>query len=65
MDIMNVSSALSAVQNYDNLGSVASQASVAMLDKSLDMSAQMGDGMIKMMENSVNPHIGGNFDFSV
>lgn len=65
MDISSLSSALSAVQLTEAMNTMPSATSVAMLDKSLDMSSQMGDSMIKMMENSVTPHIGGNFDMSV
>ena len=39
--------------------------SVAMLDKSLDTFNDLGDSMTKMMEQSVNPAIGGNIDISV
>ena len=39
--------------------------SVAMLDKSLDTFTDLGDSMTKMMEQSVNPHIGANIDVSV
>ncbi|MCR5797535.1 YjfB family protein [Eubacterium xylanophilum] len=39
--------------------------SIAMLDKSLDNEQQMGDQLTKMMERSVNPSVGGNFDISV
>ncbi|MBP5607751.1 MAG: YjfB family protein [Lachnospiraceae bacterium] len=42
----------------------------AMLSKALDQQATEGDGIIKMldaavMERSVNPAVGGNFDISV
>ena len=65
MDLANVSSALSSVQAYTGANPVAAQVSVEMLDNAMDMNAQMGAGMIKMMENSVNPLIGGNIDLSV
>lgn len=38
---------------------------LAMLDKQLDMTQVLGNGMVKAMENSVNPAVGGNFDVSV
>ena len=38
---------------------------LAMLGKQLDVTNQMGSSMIKAMENSVNPSVGGNFDMSV
>ena len=44
--------------------------SVAVLDKSLDVQEQAGAAMINMMnksmmETSVNPNVGSNFDMSV
>ncbi|MGF7141942.1 hypothetical protein HNQ56_000352 [Anaerotaenia torta] len=39
--------------------------STAVLAKSLDTFEQTGESLIKMMELSVNPHIGGNFDMLV
>lgn len=39
--------------------------SVKVLSKNLDTMEALGDGMVKMMEMSVNPHIGGNIDISV
>ena len=38
---------------------------LVMLNKQLDVTNQMGSSMIKAMENSVNPSVGGNFDMSV
>lgn len=65
MDLCSVNSALSALKDYSSFGSVSAQASIAMLDKSLDMNSQMGAEMVKMMENSVTPYLGGNIDVSV
>ncbi|MDE7310327.1 MAG: YjfB family protein [Eubacterium sp.] len=42
--------------------SAPSDISVAMLSKQLDLTQEMGADMIKAMENSVNPGIGGNID---
>ena len=42
-----------------------SDISVAILGKQLDVTQKLGDTMIQAMERSVNPHIGGNIDFSV
>lgn len=61
MDLMNVNSALSAAQSYSSANSV----SVKMLDKALDMNESLNNSMLKMMENSVTPYLGGNFDMSV
>lgn len=36
-----------------------------MLNKQLDVTNQMGSSMIRAMENSVNPSVGGNFDMSL
>ncbi len=43
----------------------ASAIGVALLDKSLDNQKEQGAGMVKMMEQSVAPHLGRNFDMSV
>ena len=42
-----------------------SKIGVAMLSKALDTQETMGAEMVKMMEQSVNPHIGANIDVSV
>lgn len=41
---------------------VPSDISVAMLSKQLDLSQEMGADMIKAMEHSVTPNLGGNID---
>lgn len=64
MDITNVSSALSAVSEYSS-GSPTSAVSVKMLDNALDMNEALNQDMIRMMELSVNPNVGSNFDMSV
>ncbi len=38
---------------------------MVMLGNQLDATDEMSSQMIKMMENSVNPAVGGNFDMSV
>lgn len=58
MDIASLSTALSMAQ-------VQNDFSVLMLDKQLDTVEVMGDSMIKMMEQSVTPHLGGNIDISL
>ncbi len=58
MDIVGLSTAMS-------LANVQSDFGMAMLDKSLETMETMGDGMKKIMETSVNPHLGGNIDMSV
>lgn len=64
MTIGNTSSALSAI-NASEPASLMESVSVKMLDKALDTSTSMNDSMIRMMENSVTPYIGGNIDLSV
>lgn len=49
---------------------INSQVSIAMLSKSLDMSATMGDALTSMidrsaMERSVTPQLGANIDLSI
>lgn len=41
------------------------QVGTAVLSNAIDQSEVMGQSMIKMMELSVNPGIGGNFDMSI
>ena len=64
MNIGNVSSALSAI-NASEPSSLMESVGVKMLDKSLDASVSMNDSMIRMMENSVTPYLGGNIEVSV
>jgi len=64
MDIANVGSALSAVKLAPQ-ASMSSAVSMKMLDNALEANEMMNEGLTKMMEQSVNPHIGGNFDMSV
>ena len=49
-------------QMPSNPVSAASDISVAMLSKQLEVSQEMSDSMLKAMEQSVNPGIGGNID---
>ena len=58
MDIAALSMAIS-LQNVNN------DAGVLMLSKSLDTLEETGDNMVKMMEQSVTPQLGSNFDVSV
>ncbi len=64
MDIAAVSSALSAVSSYapSSVGSVAQAVSVEMLDQAMDMNEAMNSQLISLMEQSVNPHLGGSID---
>jgi len=38
---------------------------VAVLSKNLDTMEQTGAGLVKMMEQSVQPNLGQNFDFGI
>lgn len=58
MDITSLSTALSTTQLQNDVG-------VLMLGKQLDTVEVMGDSMIKMMEQSVTPHLGANIDISI
>ena len=58
MDVAGLSMALSQVSTMNNVG-------VAVLSKQLDMNESMGQSMVAMMEQSVAPHIGSNFDMSI
>ncbi len=58
MDIAALSMSLNQINTSSEVG-------VAMLSKALDTQETMGAEMVKMMEQSVNPHIGANIDVSV
>lgn len=58
MDIASLSTALSMTSVNNNFDAI-------MLSKQLDTMENMGDSMLKLMEQSVNPHIGGNIDISI
>ncbi len=44
---------------------VGTEIGSALLSKQLDVQQEAGKEMVKMMEQSVNPAVGGNFDVSV
>lgn len=58
MDIASISTAMSMANLQTDVG-------VAVLSKSMDTMETMGEGIKKMLETSVNPHIGGNVDVTV
>ncbi|MCM1283695.1 MAG: YjfB family protein [Muribaculaceae bacterium] len=64
MEISGVNTALSALSASEP-STLGNAVSMKMLDKALDMSETMNDGLRKMMELSVNPSVGSNFDMSV
>lgn len=61
---------IQSVSNIPNIAVSAASANkmgdvgVAMVSKSLETAQENGDALKKMMERSVNPQIGGNFDIS-
>lgn len=58
VDIPSISMAMSKSQVQSDVG-------VAMLSNSLDVAKTSGDAMVKMMEQSVNPYLGSQFDMLV
>ena len=58
MDIPALSIAMSQMN-------ITNQYNVAMLSKTLDTIEQSGDMMIKLMEQSVTPHLGQHIDITV
>lgn len=56
---------IAALSTSMSLANIQTDFGIAMLDKSLENMEVMGDGIKKILETSVNPHIGGNFDMSV
>ncbi len=58
MDIAALSTSLSRINTSNDVG-------VVMLSKALDTQEKMGAEMIRMMEQSVTPHIGSNIDITV
>ena len=58
MDIAALSASMS-------LADVNSQVGIAVLAKNLDTIEDMGDGIKKMMEMSVNPNLGASIDVMV
>lgn len=64
MEIAGVSAAMHTIDQA-GLTSAAGQVGLKMLDMSLSSGQQMGAEMVKMMEQSVTPYLGSNFDMSV
>lgn len=57
-DIASLATAQASVRTQTDVGT-------AMLSESLDTMKSQGAAMTRMMELSVNPSVGGNFDMSV
>lgn len=64
MEIGATSAALAAV-TAAKPGTYTQAASMAMLDNTIELNEAMAQSTIKMMENSVTPHIGSNIDIFV
>lgn len=58
MDIPALSMAMAQTQLQTDIGT-------AVLSKSLDMSENVGDGIAKILEQSVTPYLGGSIDIAV
>ncbi|MCH5272698.1 MAG: YjfB family protein [Lachnospiraceae bacterium] len=58
MDVAALSMQASALKTSDMLG-------IAVFKKTLETLEVSGESMIKMMEQSVNPHLGQNIDIRV
>lgn len=58
MDIAALSMAMAQDRVMTDFGT-------AMLSKAIDQGQEIGDSLTKMMEQSVNPAIGGNIDISL
>lgn len=56
---------ITALSTSMSMTDVNSQIGIAVLAKNLDTMEDMGEGMKKMMEMSVNPNLGANIDVSV
>ena len=65
MEGINLNSALAGVKINYNPTSLTGAVSLKMLDKTMEMADTMNQSMVKMMENSVTPHLGGNIDLSL
>lgn len=51
--------------NANAVQSIQSQVSVAMMKKTLDLQEAAGSQLVQMMEQSVNPSVGGNIDIRI
>ena len=56
---------ITALSTSMSMADVNSQIGIAVLAKNLDTMEDVGEGMKKMMEMSVNPNLGANIDVSV
>ena len=56
---------IAALSTVMQMSQLQSDVGVAVLDNSLEMIEDLGQGVIKMMEASVNPDLGQNIDICV
>lgn len=62
---MDVGSLSTIALNQLPTTSAPSDIGLAILGKQLDVSQEMGSQMVKALENSVSPYLGGNIDVSI
>ena len=62
---MDISMDIAAMSTQMAMQQTATDIGTAVLDNSLDLLDAMGNGMVKMMESSVNPELGQNIDLRV
>ena len=61
MNITGITATIPVTTDNQLLNAVSTE----VLSQTLDTQETIGDGMTRMMEQSVTPYIGGNFDMSV
>lgn len=61
MEIGNIYELSTALKSME----ISNAISVSVMKKNLDMQTQMSSEMVKMMELSVNPNVGSNFDIKL
>lgn len=62
---MELSMNIANLATMMNIAELSQEISTAVLGQSLDMIETMGEGMIKIMESSVNPELGQNIDVRI
>lgn len=70
MDLAGMNTALSTLSGYDSTssvstGSLAYAVGLSVLDMNMEMNSQLNESMIKALEASVTPHLGGSIDVYV
>lgn len=56
---------IAALSTSMAMSDINTQISTKVLDMGIDDMKDMGNSMVKMMENSVTPYIGGNIDLRI